>query len=95
MVASASASVNEDDWEAQGYSSVYIDLIGVTRDQRGRRLAPAVITALLRSARAAGLDKAVLDVDTESPTGANSLYGRLGFEPTERMVALVAHPDAS
>ena len=46
---------------------------------------------LLRSARAAGLEKAVLDVDTESPTGANSLYGRLGFEPTERTVALVSH----
>ena len=91
VVALALGTVNEDDWEGQGYSSVYIDLIGVTRDRRGRRLAPAVITALLRSARAAGLDKAVLDVDTESPTGANSLYGRLGFEPTERMVALVAH----
>ena len=50
-----------------------------------------MITALLRSARDAGLDKAVLDVDTESPTGANSLYGRLGFTPTERSVALVSH----
>lgn len=91
VVALALGSVNEDDWEGQGYSSVYIDLIGVTRDRRGRRLAPAVITALLRTARDAGLEKAVLDVDTESPTGANSLYGRLGFEPTERSVALASH----
>ena len=91
VVAFALGSVNEDDWDGQGYSSVYVDLIGVTRDRRGRRLAPAVITALLRAARAAGLEKAVLDVDTESPTGANSLYGRLGFEPAERSVALVAH----
>jgi mycothiol synthase len=91
VVALALGTVNEDDWEGQGYSSVYVDLIGVTRDRRGRRLAPAVITALLRSARDSGLDKAVLDVDTESPTGANSLYGRLGFEPTERTVALVSH----
>ena len=91
VVALALGSVNEDDWEGQGYSSVYVDLIGVTRDRRGRRLAPAVITALLRSARASGLDRAVLDVDTDSPTGANSLYGRLGFEPTERTVALVSH----
>ena len=91
VVALALGTVNEDDWEAQGYSSVYIDLIGVTRDRRGRRLAPAVITALLRSARDAGLDKAVLDVDTESPTGANSLYGRLGFEPTERRWSRVVH----
>ncbi|WP_439591793.1 GNAT family N-acetyltransferase [Microbacterium sp.] len=91
IVAFALGSVNEEDWAVQGYTSVYIDLIGVTRDRRGRRLAPVVITALLRAARAAGLEKAVLDVDTESPTGANSLYGRLGFEPTERSVALVAH----
>ncbi|MEZ3159151.1 GNAT family N-acetyltransferase [Microbacterium sp. BWT-B31] len=89
VVALALGSVNEEDWAAQGYTSVYIDLIGVTRDRRGRRLAPAVITALLQAARDAGLDKAVLDVDTESPTGANSLYGALGFAPTERVVALV------
>jgi mycothiol synthase len=89
VVALALGTVNEDDWEGQGYSSVYIDLIGVTRDRRGRRLAPAVVTQLLRSARTAGLEKAVLDVDTESPTGANSLYSRLGFEPAERMVAFV------
>ncbi|HWL77070.1 GNAT family N-acetyltransferase [Microbacterium sp.] len=89
VVALALGSVNEEDWATQGYSSVYIDLIGVTRDRRGRRLAPAVIVALLLAARDAGLEKAVLDVDTESPTGANNLYGRLGFEATERSVALV------
>lgn len=91
VVGFALGTVNEEDWKAQGYSSVYIDLIGVTRDRRGRRIAPAVIAALLHAAREAGLDKAVLDVDTESPTGADDLYGRLGFEPTERAVALVAH----
>lgn len=90
VVAFALGSVNEEDWEMQGYTSVYIDLIGVTRDRRGMRLAPAVVTALLRAARATGLQKAVLDVDTESPTGANGLYGRLGFESTERTVALVS-----
>ena len=94
IVAFALGSVNEEDWEAQGYTSVYIDLIGVTRDRRGQRLAPAVITALLRAARDAGLEKVVLDVDTESPTGANRLYGRLGFEPTERSVALVRREPA-
>ncbi|MET0297653.1 MAG: GNAT family N-acetyltransferase [Microbacterium sp.] len=90
VVALALGSVNEEDWKTQGYTSVYVDLIGVTRDRRGLRLAPAVITALLRAARAAGLEKVVLDVDTESPTGADGLYGRLGFEPTERTVALVS-----
>jgi len=90
VVALALVTVNEDDWEVQGYTSAYIGLIGVVRDYRGRRLAPAVITAMLTAARDAGLEKVNLDVDTESPTGANSLYGRLGFEATEREVAMVA-----
>jgi|TARA_Y100001947_G_scaffold111048_1_gene95396 mycothiol synthase len=90
VVAMALATVNEDDWEVQGYTSAYVALIGVVRDYRGRRLAPAVITALLTAARDAGLEKVNLDVDTESPTGANSLYGRLGFEATDREVAMVA-----
>lgn len=89
VVALALASVNEDDWPLLGYSSAYIDLIGVVRSHRGRKLAPATITALLRAAAAAGLQRAVLDVDTESPTGANRLYAALGFTPTERSVALV------
>ena len=38
---------------------------------------------------AAGLERAVLDVDTASPTGANTLYEGLDFHATERSVALV------
>ena len=40
VVAFCLASVNEEDWEALGAPNTYIDLIGVVRDQRGRRLAP-------------------------------------------------------
>lgn len=89
VVALALGSVNEEDWETQGFSSVYIDLIGVARHRRGQRLAPAVIAALLDAAAAAGLDRAILDVDTASPTGANTLYVGMGFAATERSVALV------
>ena len=41
VVAFCLASVNEEDWEALGAPNTYIDLIGVVRDHRGRRLAPA------------------------------------------------------
>lgn len=88
IVAFCLASVNEDDWETLGASNSYIDLIGVVRDHRGRGLAPRVIARTLAAIRAAGLEKAVLDVDTDSPTGANTLYERLGFEATERERAL-------
>jgi mycothiol synthase len=84
IVAFCLASVNEDDWEALGASHTYIDLIGVVRDRRGRGYAPTVIARTLEAARAAGLEKAVLDVDTASPTGAHGLYERLGFVATDR-----------
>ncbi|MBF4561425.1 GNAT family N-acetyltransferase [Microbacterium sp. VKM Ac-2870] len=84
------ASVIEDDWESLGVPHAYIDLIGVVRAHRKRGLAPAVVAATLRAIAAADLDRAVLDVDTDSPTGANTLYERLGFVADERSVALVA-----
>ncbi|MBD7958826.1 GNAT family N-acetyltransferase [Microbacterium sp. Sa4CUA7] len=89
IVAFCLASVNEDDWATLGASHAYIDLIGVVRSHRGRGLAPLVASRSLRAMADAGLERAVLDVDTESPTGANSLYERLGFVVTERERALV------
>lgn len=90
IVAFCLASVNEDDWVTLGASNSYIDLIGVVRSHRRRGLAPLVISHALSAIGAAGLEKAVLDVDTASPTGANTLYEGLGFAATERSVALVA-----
>ncbi|MCT9819070.1 GNAT family N-acetyltransferase [Microbacterium sp. W1N] len=89
IVAFCLASVNEDDWAAMGVSHAYIDLIGVVRSHRRRGLAPAVIAGTLAAIADAGLEQAVLDVDTASPTGANTLYEGLGFSATERSVALV------
>lgn len=89
IVAFCLASVNEEDWVTLGASNTYIDLIGVVRDQRRRGLASAVVARTLEAARAAGLERAVLDVDTASPTGANTLYERLGFHATQRQRALV------
>ncbi|MFE1664876.1 GNAT family N-acetyltransferase [Microbacterium sp. P02] len=89
VVAFVLASVNEDDWESLGATNSYIDLIGVVRDHRGRGLAPRAIARTLRAIADAGLERAVLDVDTASPTGANTLYERLGFRATDRERALV------
>lgn len=83
------ASVNEDDWQALGASNSYIDLIGVVRAHRRRGIAPLVIAGTLGAIRDAGLERAVLDVDTASPTGANTLYEGLGFHATSQEVALV------
>jgi len=89
IVAFCLASVNEEDWVALGASNSYIDLIGVIRSHRRRGLAPLVVSRSLAAIADAGLEKAVLDVDTASPTGAHTLYEGLGFAATERSVALV------
>ncbi|POX65970.1 GNAT family N-acetyltransferase [Microbacterium sp. Ru50] len=88
IVAFCLASVNEGDFDVLG-PNAYIDLVGVVRSHRRRGLAPAVISRSLAAMRDAGLGVAVLDVDTESPTGANTLYGGLGFTPYERERVLV------
>ena len=79
--------VNEDDWERQGARSGYIGLVGTVRAHRGRGLASALLAEVLQALRDAELEVAVLDVDTDNPTGALGVYTRLGFEPTAREVA--------
>lgn len=79
-------SVNEEDWPGQGFSSAYIDLVGVARDWRRRGIAPALLAHTLEAIAAAGLDAAVLDVDSDSPTGALGLYEGLGFVQSHRTI---------
>ncbi len=75
---------NEEDWARQGYSSSYIQIIGVLRDWRRRGVAPALIAQALAATKAAGIARAQLDVDAENPTGALRLYEGMGFRQQER-----------
>lgn len=77
---------NPEDWPLQGYTSSYLAVLGVVRAARGQRLAPALVGAVMRATAEAGLERVVLDVDTENPTGALALYERLGMEPTARSI---------
>ena len=79
--------INEDDWERQGYTGAYIGLVGTRREWRGRGLASALLADSMRAMRDRGLERAVLDVDTENPTGALGVYERLGFVATTRDAA--------
>jgi ribosomal protein S18 acetylase RimI-like enzyme len=82
-------TVNEEDWPGQGFSSGYIDLVGVRRAWRGKGIAPALLTVALTAIRDAGLDQAVLDVDAANPTGALGLYESVGFAESHRSVNLL------
>jgi len=76
----------EQDWEPQGYTSGYLDLVGTLRAYRGRGIASALINRAIAGFADAGLDAAEIGVDAENPTGAFGLYSGLGFEETSGTV---------
>ncbi len=82
-------TVNEDDWKSQGFSGSYIDLVGVLSGWRGKHIAQALLAAQLEASRALGHERATLDVDSDSLTGALGLYTGMGFYPTNRELAFV------
>ncbi len=67
---------------AAGLGSVEIVWVGVVAHCRRRGVAPALLAASLRASRHAGFERAVLNVDGESPTGALGFYTGMGFVRT-------------
>lgn len=77
-----------DDWPAQGFTSAYVDILGVVREARGRGVASLLLARAMALYAAEGIEYATLSVDTANPTGAFQLYERLGFEAYHRRVHL-------
>jgi mycothiol synthase len=73
--------------EVHGRSRVYVASVSVRRAWRRRGLARALLAGSLVAAREAGFTSASLGVDTDSPTGATSLYQSLGFAPERTFTA--------
>ncbi|MEU4384105.1 GNAT family N-acetyltransferase [Promicromonospora sp. NPDC023805] len=69
----------EHDWESQGFRAGDTDLLGVRRAYRGRRIGAALLAHAMRRFADDGMEVAVLDVDTDNPTGAPALYAGLGY----------------
>ena len=70
----------EEDWPAAGYPSGYTELLGVRREWRGRRVAVALLAAVMSAYAADGMRYAELEVDTDNPSGAHGIYAALGYE---------------
>jgi mycothiol synthase len=71
--------VHMDANERSGRNEGWIELLGTTRDWRGKGLGKSLLLHGLRSLRDDGFDTALLGVDSDSPTGANRLYESVGF----------------
>ena len=69
----------EQDWPIAGYTSGYIETLGVRRAYRGRKIAVALLAEAMTAYRDDGMEYAELDVDTDNPSGAFGLYTTLGF----------------
>jgi mycothiol synthase len=59
---------------------IWVDLVGTRKHARGRGLARACLSALLRAAAEQGYRVAGLGVDTQNGQNAGALYSSLGFE---------------
>ncbi len=73
--------------ERLGVKRGWLEHISVRRPWRRRGLARAISAAAMVRLRAAGMDEAMLGVDSENPNGALGLYEGLGFEIFTRAAA--------
>ena len=63
-----------------GIEGSYVDYIGVHREARGRGIAKALLNTVISDAARRGRDRVGLEVDADSPTGADGLYRSMGWE---------------
>lgn len=73
-------SVSPED--AEGFEGSYVDYLGVTRAARGRGVARALLWAVIEDASRRGRNRVGLEVDADSPTGADTLYDSMGWRTT-------------
>lgn len=66
------------DWQAQGFSEGWTNLLGVARPRRGEGVAQALLVHAMRAYADAGLQRAGLAVDVDNPR-ALRLYTGLGY----------------
>ncbi len=80
-------SAYEQDWEPQGYTSGWTDLLGVRRPWRRRGLGSALLAATMHALKGDGIERADLGVDMENTNRALALYTALGYRETRRGLA--------
>ncbi len=67
----------------------WIVCLGTRRGYRRQGLGTAMLLAGMQRLKAAGMDIALLGVDTQNPTGALNLYESVGFTPIRKSACLM------
>uniref|UniRef100_UPI003B3B8EB1 GNAT family N-acetyltransferase n=1 Tax=Nakamurella sp. TaxID=1869182 RepID=UPI003B3B8EB1 len=62
----------------------YVDYIGVLGNARGRGVGKGLLRTVIADAARRGRDRVGLEVDADSPTGADGLYTSMGWETKYR-----------
>ncbi|WP_277453326.1 GNAT family N-acetyltransferase [Janibacter sp. DB-40] len=70
--------------DESGAEGTYIDYIGVHRLARGRGVAKALLHTVLADTARRGRNRVSLEVDADSPTGADGLYESMGWSTRYR-----------
>ncbi len=70
--------------DGEGSEGSYVDYIGVHRRARGRGVAKALLATVIRDAAERGRNRVGLEVDADSPTGADGLYTSMGWATAYR-----------
>ena len=60
----------------------YVEYIGVLQSARGRGVAKSLLNTVIADAAVSGRDRVGLEVDADSPTGADGLYLSMGWTTT-------------
>ncbi len=76
------------DWQAQGFSEGWTDLLGVSAAHRRQGIAKALLLRAMSAYREAGLQQAGLAVDVDNPR-ALRLYAALGYTEHARETSWV------
>jgi len=77
------------DFEDKGRTEAWVEGLGTLRSHRKRGIASALVTFAMEEFKKAGMQFAVLGVDSENPTGAHHIYANLGFVHERRSMALI------
>lgn len=65
--------------DASGFEGTYVDYIGVHRRARGRGVAKSLLNTVISETSHRGRNRIGLEVDADSPTGADGLYTSMGW----------------